>query len=933
MSQIDLKNTLNLPKTGFPMRGDLVKREPKRIEYRQKHDLYGKIQKKNAGKPKFVLHDGPPFTNGDVHIGTALNKILKDFILRYKTMCGFETPYIPGWDCHGLPIEHKVAKMLREQNRTLSPADLRAECAKFSASFIEKQTAQFLRLGVLADWKHEYKTMSHSYEAEILRTFAAFIEHGLVYRSKKPVYWSIPCATALAEAEIEYKDHVSPSIWVAFKLDEASNKALGLDGAEMVIWTTTPWTLPANLGIAVNPDYEYATVKAISRTFIVAKPLAEKFAEDLGFERAEIDSLCKGDKLVGLSARHPFIDRAAPIAGARYVTMDSGTGCVHTAPGHGLEDYMTGLENGWEIYCPIDDEGKYVDDGRVPAELVGTSVLEENGKNLANIKVLKIIEENGSLLKISKIKHQYPHCWRSKTPVIFRAMDQWFVSLDKNGFRQKALDAISHVKWLPASGENRIRGAVESRPDWCISRQRVWGVPIPAFYDKSGKAYLDAEVVKEIANKVEKLGTAFWYTASEEEILSGINLPKSWPSAAELKKGADTLDVWIDSGSSHRAVLAKNPELQYPADLYFEGSDQHRGWFQSSLWTGVATTGRAPYKQVITHGFIVGQDRKKISKSDGKPHTADMYVNKWGADIVRLWIASEDYQADIPLSDGIFEHVANTYRSIRNTIMYQLGNLYDFNYKTDAVKISDLDAIDKWALHKAAHLAVDAKQAYENFEFHKVYRLLDVFCGVTLSRVYHDILKDRMYTFAAHSKERRSSQTAIWLINDVLLKVAAPILTFTADEAFSYKYYGTEYSEDSIHLQDWCEIPEDWYDDKNFSDIERILEIRDIVNEQLEKLRKNKVIGKSLEAEVEVMVSAGSEDARILHENESRLAELFIVSAVKILEGNFETCEVQAHKATGERCVRCWRILNDLDEDGICPRCKAALEECNKSEK
>ena len=927
MPDTDLKNSLNLPKTGFPMRGDLVKREPSRIDFWKETDLYGRIQKKNAGCPKFVLHDGPPFTNGDVHIGTALNKILKDIILRYKSMRGFATPYCPGWDCHGLPIEHKVAKMLREENRVLPVAELRQECANFSKSFIEKQTRQFLRLGVLADWKHEYKTMSHEYEAEILRTFAAFIAKGLVYRSKKPVYWSIPCRTALAEAEIEYKDHVSPSIWVAFKLDESSNAKLGLSGAEVVIWTTTPWTLPANLGIAVHPDVEYAAVSAGSRTFIVALPLAEKFAADLKFENAQIKPLVKGQELVGLKARHPFIDRAAPIAAARYVTMDSGTGCVHTAPGHGLEDYLTGLENGWEIYCPLDDDGRYVDDGQVPRELVGTSVLEENGKNLANIKVLQIIEANGSLLKLSKIEHQYPHCWRSKTPVIFRAMDQWFVALDKNNFRQDALNAISDVSWLPASGENRIRGAVESRPDWCISRQRVWGVPIPAFYDAEGRAYLDADVVKAIADKVEKFGTAYWYNASEEEILDGVKLPENWKKPSELKKGVDTLDVWIDSGSSHRAVLAKNPDLQVPADLYFEGSDQHRGWFQSSLWTGVATIGKAPYKKVITHGFIVDQNRKKISKSDGKPHTADMYVNKWGADIVRLWISSEDYQADIPVSDGIFAHVANTYRSIRNTIMYQLGNLFDFDYSKDAVDVKDLDAIDKWALHEAAVFAKAAKEAYENYEFHKVYRLVDVFCGVTLSRIYHDILKDRMYTFAAHSPLRRSSQTAIWLINDVLLKVVAPILTFTADEAYSFKTSGKEYSENSIHLQDWCEVPESWLDEGLYAKFERLLQLRDTVNEELEKLRKEKIIGKSLEAEVEIMAGSDSADAAILREFADKLAEIFIVSDVKIVEGNFETVSIQSRKAEGERCVRCWRILRDLDENGLCPRCRAALDE------
>ena len=905
-----------------------MKREPVRIEHWKKTGLYRKMQEKNAGRPQFILHDGPPFTNGDVHIGTALNKILKDIILHYKCMRGFATPYIPGWDCHGLPIEHKVSRMLREEKRELGLGELREECAKFSRSYIEKQTAQFVRLGVLADWEREYRTMAPEYEAQILRVFGTFVEKGLVYRSKKPVYWSIPCATALAEAEIEYKDHVSPSIWVAFKMDEASNRALGLDNAEIVIWTTTPWTLPANLGISVNPNVDYAAVEAAGRVMIVAAPLAEKFASDLGFENPKITVLAKGEKLGGLSARHPFIDRPAPIVCGLHVTMDSGTGAVHTAPGHGLEDYQVGMEHGWDIYSPIDNEGRYVDDGKVPQELVGVSVMEEKGKNLANIKVVEILNSRDALLKISKIEHSYPHCWRSKTPVIFRAMDQWFVALDKDGFRRRVLEAIGGVEWLPENGENRIRGAVESRPDWCISRQRAWGVPIPAFFDtQTNRGYLDAGVIEGVAKKVEKLGTSFWYNAGVEEILEGIELPAGWPARENLRKGMDTLDVWIDSGSSHMVVLDGGKGMSWPADLYLEGSDQHRGWFQSSLWTAVAAKGSAPYRRVITHGFIVDEQRKKISKSGDKPMTADMYVGKWGADIVRLWISSEDYQSDIPLSDDIFSHVANTYRSIRNTIMYQLGNLSDFVWAEDAVELSKLDAVDKWALHKAALFAREAQAAYDRYEFHKVYRLADVFCGVTLSRIYHDVLKDRMYTFAAHSFERRSSQTAMWLINEILLKVMAPILAFTADEAHSFKHAGEEYSTDSIHTQDWCDVDGAWLDEAVYSKFERIFQIRDAVNEELEKLRQDKVIGKSLEAEVEIMVSGESEDFAVLSEFKDKLAELFIVSSVKIVEGRFETIAVQAHKAEGERCVRCWRVLRTLDDDGVCPRCRAALEE------
>ncbi len=925
MSEKDFKNTLNLPSTKFPMRGDLVKREPARIEHWKKMDLYGAIQRKNADNPKFVLHDGPPFTNGDVHIGTALNKILKDVILRHKSMKGFYTPYLPGWDCHGLPIEHKVAKMLREENKHLSTAELREACAKFSSEFIEKQRKQFVRLGVLADWQREYKTKDPAYEADILRTFAAFVRRGLVYRSKKPVYWSIPCATALAEAEIEYKDHTSSSIWVAFKLDEESNARLGLKDAEIVIWTTTPWTMPSNLAMAVNPDVEYVAVSSGSRTFIVGEPLAESFVKACKIENPQVKPVGKGGEIEGISAFHPFCNRKSAVFCARYVTTDSGTGVVHIAPGHGLEDYQVGLEHGLDIYSPLDDEGKYVDDGQVPAELVGMSVLEnDSGRSAANGAVLELLDKKGALLNIEKISHQYPHCWRSKTPVIFRAMDQWFVALDKDNLRKQALDAISTVKWLPERGENRIRGAVESRPDWCISRQRAWGVPIPAFYGKNGGAFLDADVIEAIADKVEKRGTNFWYTDSESQILDGVKIPASWGDAASLKKGTDTLDVWIDSGSSHLACLARHHDLSWPADLYFEGSDQHRGWFQSSLWTAIAAKGKAPYRRVITHGFIVDENRKKISKSDGKPQTADMYVGKWGADIVRMWISSVDYQNDMPISDGIMAHVANAYRGFRNTVMYQLGNLADFD-KADAVAVEKLDPIDAWAVAKAAEFALEADKAYNAYEFHKVYKLIDNFCGVTLSRVYHDILKDRLYTFGANSFQRRSSQTAIDIISDILLKVAAPILTFTCDEAYCFKH-GAEFMRDSIHLQDYPDVEPLLACAPTAAKIDRILQIRDRVNESLEKLRKDKVIGKSLEAEVEIMVSENGDDAKLLREFEKSLAEIFIVSGVSIVEGKFETTSVQASKAEGVRCVRCWRIVKDVNADGICPRCEEAVK-------
>ncbi|MBT3481744.1 MAG: isoleucine--tRNA ligase, partial [Opitutales bacterium] len=568
------KNTLKLPITAFPMRANLGKREPARVEHWESIDLYKKIQAQNADGPSFILHDGPPFTNGDLHLGHALNKSLKEIVLRYKAARGFRTPYIPGWDCHGLPIETKVSKELKSEGKDLSTAELRDRCDAFSEHWIDVQRSQFKRLGVLGDWDREYKTKLPGYEAEILRTLASFVDSELVYRSKKPVYWSIPYETALAEAEIEYKDHSSPSIWVAFDIPDKAKFEIEKP-LSAVIWTTTPWTIPANLAVAVHPRLDYAFVESGERVFIVANDLAEKFAADCSLENSKILKTVKGEALEGLESRHPFIDRASPIVLADYVTTDSGTGCVHTAPGHGQDDYLTGLKYGLDIYCPVNDHGEYDNDGQVPEFLVGASVLEKDGWVPANGKVLKALDEAGALLKKKKISHSYPHCWRSKTPVIFRAVDQWFVALDKDGQREKALDAIGKVDWIPDWGEKRIRGAVESRPDWCISRQRSWGVPIPAFYDEDGTGYLDANVVRAIADKVAKTGTNLWYTATSEELLAGIELPESWQGKT-LKAGTDTLDVWIDSGSSHFAVLTQHDDLKWPCDLYLEGSDQHR---------------------------------------------------------------------------------------------------------------------------------------------------------------------------------------------------------------------------------------------------------------------------------------------------------------------------------------------------------------------
>ncbi len=933
------KDTLNLPKTDFPMRGNLAKREPARVAHWEKMGLYEKIQEKNSGGDSYVLHDGPPFTNGNVHIGTALNKILKDAILHYKAMNGWRTPYVPGWDCHGLPIEHKVSQELQKSGELKTPAEIRKACQEFSNHFIEVQRGQFQRLGVLADWKREYKTMNPSYEAEILRTFAAFVEKGMVYRGKKPVYWSIPCKTALAEAEIEYKDHVSPSIWVKFPVTETGDTPF--DGPlSVVIWTTTPWTLPSNMAIALHPGLLYVEVSHEGQNYLVAEALSKQFVEDCDLDGATFGKMHKGDSLEGIETRHPFIDRPSSIVLADYVTTESGTGCVHTAPGHGLEDYLTGVKYKLDIYCPLDDQGRYVDDGRMPSDLVGLTVLETKGHCPANEGVLTMLAHCGALLKKKFIAHQYPHCWRSKTPVVFRAMDQWFVSLDKDDMREKTLAEIDKVDWVPKWGEKRIRGAVQSRPDWCISRQRSWGVPIPAFYDENGESYLDSGVARALADKIERFGTNYWFENDAAELLNGIELPESWKGKT-LQPGKDTLDVWIDSGSSHLAVLKNDEDLHWPADLYLEGSDQHRGWFQSSLWTAMVVEGQAPYRQIITHGFIISQDGNKISKSQedakkksgkAKPNTSDFLVSRFGADILRLWVCSQDYRNDIPISEEIFGHVAQAYRSIRNTLRFQISNLFDFDPEQNSVPFENLTVLDKWALHKTAEFLAEITDSYNNYEFQRVYQSVNRFVAVTLSAVYHDILKDRLYTLGTDSSKRRSAQTTLHLIFDILNRSLAPILVFTTDEAHAFARHNEEFAEDSIHQYPWPQIPESWHNNEDALSMEKLLEVRGELNNLLEALRKEKIIGQSLEAEV---IITGNEEENLyqkLISFKADLSELFIVSEV-ILKTNPDhrgSPMIETIKSDGNRCPRCWRHVPEISdtatEESICSRCQVAIK-------
>ena len=944
----DLKDTLLLPKTDFPMRANLVQREPARVAHWEKTDLYHAIQRKRAGAPAFVLHDGPPFTNGDVHIGTALNKTLKDIVNRYKSMRGFRTPYVPGWDCHGLPIEQKVTRELQELKQTVTTAELRAKCDEFSESWIAKQTAQFKRIGVLADWQNEYKTKAPAFEADVVRTFAAFIERGLVYRSKKPVYWSIPFETALAEAEIEYKDHTSIAIWVKFAVPAAEAAKFGLPTDKplfMVIWTTTPWTIPANLAIALHPDVEYVVADIGPERLIVAQALLGAVASAARIEpQPTVVLTLPGAKLEHLQPRHPFIDRASPVVLADYVTTDSGTGCVHTAPGHGAEDYVTGLKYKLQIYCPVGDDGKYLADGQMPADLVGLTTLETvedlaaKRPAPANLGVLKKLAAAGALLAKAKYVHSYPHCWRSKTPIIFRAVDQWFVSLDQAGMRQTALAEITKIAaaqgWIPAWGEARIRGAVESRPDWCISRQRSWGVPIPAFYDAKKKAYLDASVARAMADKIAQHGTNIWYDSTPEQLLAHVTLPAEWPAPAELTCGRDTLDVWIDSGSTQAAVLKRGQGgSSWPADLYLEGSDQHRGWFQSSLWCSVIAWGGAPFKAVLTHGFIVDKDRQKISKSSTyqKPQTAAAYIAQHGADVIRLWIASQDFRDDIPVDDEILKHVGEAYRLFRNTFRFQLSNLFDFDATRHTVPVEKLDVLDRWALHQTAGLIEECTKAYDAYEFHRVYQLCNQFCAVTLSATYHDVLKDRLYTLGANHPLRRSSQTALRHIFQSLVKLLAPFLTFTADEAWSFATTGQEYGTDSIHLQDWPVAAADWRNSEIETELAALLQLRTKVNETLEPLRQAGTIGKSLDAVLTVTGTPDEAVGRALGKHREFLAELFIVSQVTLTPqpaASLGLTARHAREAGFVRCPRCWRWVSNLNPTStgeVCPRCEEAL--------
>ena len=939
----DYKNTLNLPRTEFPMQANLVQREPQRLARWETDGIYARIQKARAGAERFVLHDGPPFANGDVHVGTALNKVLKDVVIRHQSLRGLQAPYIPGWDCHGLPIESKVTQELRAAGRTdADAATIRTECDAYARKFVDLQRTQFKRLGIFGDWENPYLTLDRHYEADELRLLADIVEKGFVYRGKKPVYWSIPFRTALAEAEVEYADHVSQSIHVKFRLKGEPNTFV-------LIWTTTPWTLPANLAVAFNPAFHYSLVMVEGGSYLVANPLLSAVAQKLGWDGYQIVRTLYAEELATLEYEHPFCARTGRLFPADFVTADTGTGFVHIAPGHGADDYQLGLRVGLPVYCPVDDEGRLTPTSDLPREqqlpesLVGKSTLEKNNRSEANDAVLALLTERQALAFREEYRHSYPHCWRSKTPIIFRAVDQWFIRIDHTApgasasFRAQALEAVHQVGWVPDWGRNRIEGAVTTRPDWCISRQRSWGVPIPAFYDASGDAILNAEIVRLAARLIEEQGSNVWFATPVDELWRRCR-PENWTGPEATRKGLDTLDVWIDSGSSSRAVLMRRPELQHAssdprraslawqADVYLEGSDQHRGWFQSSLLLSLAGNGAPPYRTVLTHGFMVDEDREKISKSKQgaggyqKPQTADRYIKDYGADVLRLWVASQDYRNDIVVSEERLKKVGETYRLIRNTLRYQLSNLYDFNPDAHAVSDEALTPLDRWILAEFAVLEAEVSAAYTAHEFHVVYQKLSQFIAVQLSALYHDVVKDRLYTDAAGSPRRRSTQTALHRMVTRLCQMLSPILVFTAEEAWEFV---PGRSVDSVHLSVWS--PGTTAPD---SVLKPLLALRDNALAELEKARQAKQIGKALDAVVQFGLGGADLDAARNHSEVLR--EILNASAIEITESPATLIRVHPASESGRRkCDRCWHWEADLGRDAahptLCGRCTDAV--------
>jgi isoleucyl-tRNA synthetase len=933
---MDYRDSLNLPQTKFKMKANLTQKEPEYLRNWEKSGLYRKLQEKSADKPLFVLHDGPPYANGHIHLGTAFNKVLKDIILKSRRLAGFNAPYIPGWDCHGLPIEHNVDKELGARKEDIPTLSKRAACRKYAEKWIKAQKGEFMRLGVLGDWDNPYLTMNYAFESIIAREFNKFLLAGSVVRSRKPVYWCATCGTALAEAEVEYHDHTSPSVYVKFPVRDNIGDLVDLPPGKqpyVLIWTTTPWTLPANLAVALHPDFTYAAVEVGDEVWILAEKLVSDCFKEFGIEGYRVLATFSAAGFEGRKCRHPFMDRDSLLVLADYVTADSGTGCVHTAPGHGADDYLTGLRYGLDILSPVDEQGVYTAEA---GKYEGRRIPE------VNRDIIDDMRSAGVLVHEAAVSHSYPHCWRCKKPVMYRATEQWFISMEANDLRARALRAIKEVSWTPAWGMQRIYGMVENRPDWCLSRQRAWGVPLTVLTcEQCGEIVRDAAVCGKIESMFAEEGADAWFRHEAGDFV----LPETrcgGCGSSAFRKESDILDVWFDSGVTYAAVCEDREELTSPADLYLEGSDQHRGWFQSSLLAAVGTRGHAPYKGVLTHGYVVDGQGKKMSKSVGNVVAPQEVIDKYGAEILRMWVSSEDYRDDVKVSEEILRHVSDAYRKVRNTLRFMLSNLYDFDPAADAVSPDDLTDLDRWALTRYAALCRRVEKAYRDYEFHTVYHRLHNFCGTTMSSLYLDVLKDRLYASAPGSVERRAAQTVIHRVLDGLLRLMSPILSFTAVEAWEHLYGLDSGSpiERSVFFSDFPsvdDIPEDAEFDAAWS---RLLEIRGEITRVLEAARREKVIGLSLDAEV--LVLADGDTLSFLEGRWRQLRELCIVSSLQPVtdfgEGeNMKTAAAESvpglrmavRSAPGRKCERCWTIATTVGDDeghpGVCRRCAGVV--------
>lgn len=927
---MDYSKTLNLPKTDFPMRGNLPEREPEILKFWEDIDIYRLVQEQQRDCPKYILHDGPPYANGHIHLGHVLNKVLKDIIIKFHSMAGFNAPYVPGWDTHGLPIEQQAIKAFGLNRNNIDPVEFRGKCKEFALKYVDIQREEFKRLGVRGDWDHPYLTLKPHYEARQIGVFGEMARKGYIYKGLKPVYWCASCETALAEAEVEYADKQSASIYVRFPVQDGKG-VLPEENTFVVIWTTTPWTLPANLAITLHPDYEYVLFAAGNEKYLVASELMESFVNTVGLDEVQTIKKFKGSELERIVCKHPFIDRTSLVILGDHVTLDQGTGCVHTAPGHGMEDFIVGKKYDLPVLSPVDAKGRFTEEGGIFA---GEFYLD------ANKSVVNELNNRGHLMQHSTIQHQYPHCWRCKKPVFFRATEQWFASID--GFRQATLDAIRTVRWVPGWGEERIYNMVANRGDWCISRQRSWGVPIPIFYCRDcGKELINEQTISHLQGLFREHGSDVWFAREASELLPpGTKCDVC--GCESFTKETDIMDVWFDSGTSHMGVLDEPsvwPELSRPADLYLEGSDQHRGWFNSSLSTSVAVTGKAPYRAVLTHGFVVDEKGRKMSKSLGNVVDPAKVIKQMGADILRLWVSSADYRGDLAASPSIMKQMTEAYRKIRNTCRFLLGNLHDFDPAVNKVGYDQMPEIDRWALSRLQKLVQRVISGYQDYEYHVVYHAVHTFCAIDMSALYLDIIKDRLYTMPAASTERKAAQTVLYEVLQALVRLITPVLAFTSEEIWRY-VPGDKGKAISVQLAGMPQVVDEYIDEELEQKWERLLAVRGEITRALEEARREKVIGNSLEAAVELY--AGAQLYDFLKPAADDLATIFIVSqatlkpvaeapaGARVIE-TMPDLAVVVKPASGQKCERCWmyheKVGVDQEHPALCPRCAGVIKE------